>query len=431
MAFLFSMKPTFKETVQYLYQRVPSFQQIGVKAYKPNLGNILALLEGIGNPHRDLKCIHVGGTNGKGSSSSMLASILTSAGYRTGLYTSPHLKSFTERVRIDGIPIPESTVVDFIEETKHLIEKIQPSFFEVTTALAFYHFKQEQTDINVIEVGLGGRLDSTNVINPIVSLITNIGHDHLDLLGPGLEDVAMEKAGIIKANTPIVISEYQSFSAPVFSEAARRLSAPICFAEEKYNVIWKGGTIEFEFQKNLITINPDLKGDYQIKNIKGVLSVLEELLKKGWTIKPEDVRNGLEQVGRLSGLRGRWQQIGFDPMIVCDTAHNPEGISEVLNQLKKLKFEKLYWVLGMVSDKDPRSILTLLPNNAYYYFCQAKIQRALGADELCLIATDIGLTGTVITDVNEALKAAKKAASNNDLILVGGSTYVVAELDEL
>jgi len=431
MAFLFSMKPTFKETIHYLYQRVPSFQQIGVRAYKPDLGNIIALLEGIGNPHHALKCIHVGGTNGKGSSSSMLASILTAAGYKTGLYTSPHLKSFTERIRVNGIPIPEKAVVDFVEKTKSLIEKIEPSFFEVTTAMAFDYFKQAETDINVIEVGLGGRLDSTNVIAPLVSLITNIGHDHLDLLGPGLENVAKEKAGIIKTNTPVVISERQSFSSTIFNRVAKELHAPLIFADELSKVNQNEGAVEFEFQKEAVRIYPDLKGLYQLKNIRGVLAVVDVLIQRGWKISHSDIKNGLEQVVKLSGLKGRWQQIGTSPEVICDTAHNPEGIIEVVNQLSHKKFKNLFWILGMVSDKDPKAVLELLPSYAHYYFCQAKIQRALPAEELMRAASFFGLKGLVVPDVNEALVAARAQAKEDDLILIGGSTYVVAELNEI
>lgn len=428
---MFSMKPTFKDTVHYLYQRVPSFQQIGAKAYKPDLANIKALLEVLGNPQRDLKCIHVAGTNGKGSCSSMLASILTSAGYKTGLYTSPHLKSFTERIRIDGTPIDEGAVVDFVEKIKITIEEIQPSFFEVTTALAFDYFKKTKTEINVIEVGLGGRLDSTNVISPVVSLITNIGHDHLDLLGPGLKEVAMEKAGIIKVNIPVVISERQSFSSSIFTERANSLQATILFAEDVENANWTERGLEIDFQNQVITLEPYLKGWYQLKNIKGVMSVIRELISQGWDISANDVKNGLEAVGKLSGLKGRWQKIGSNPDIICDTAHNPEGIAEIVKQLRQMQFQKLFWVIGMVSDKDHLMVLKLLPTDAHYYFCQAKISRTLNASDLKIAASKFGLKGEVVMDVNEALKVAREAANKNDLILVCGSSYIVAELKQI
>ena len=424
---------SYTQAVDYLYSRLPFFQDQGARAYKPDLGNIRVLLAALGDPHIGIPYLHIGGTNGKGSSSHILASILRASGYVTGLFTSPHLKTFTERIRINGIPIAHDQVIHFVNETYDTIERIRPSFFEVTTAMAFGHFQKEKVDIAVIEVGLGGRLDSTNVITPLVSLITNIGHDHLDLLGPTLTDVAREKAGIIKSGVPVVISERQPDLENVFRQTAMACNAPIVFASDHFKVTAAPAHGEWTIasaQGNMM-ISTELKGQYQKKNICGVLQVISILKEKGYKITDEALKIGFSKSASSTGLKGRWQVIRQSPKVVCDTGHNREGILEILEQLKSEQFKTLRWIFGVVGDKAPEPVLSLLPKHAVYYFCAAHNPRAMDAQQLLQHALSFGLIGTAIGDVNEALQLALKESEKDDLILIGGSTYLVAEVDGL
>lgn len=437
MAQTVSSLKDFQETVRFLYDHLPMFQRIGAPALRLDLANTLALCKLLDNPHLKFKSIHVGGTNGKGSTSHMLASILQSAGYKTGLYTSPHLKSFTERIRIDGTEIEEEAVVNFVNRIYPHIEIIRPSFFEITVAMAFEYFAQQKVDIAVIEVGLGGRLDSTNVINPEVSVITNIGWDHMDLLGETLPAIAAEKAGIIKVGIPVVISERQDEVVSVFEEKANTQKAKLYFADNLFAVqpsrvngqelinISQNGSIVYD------DIQLPLKGAYQQKNVLGVIQTVHVLREKGWNISDESLRAGIASVLTQTGLKGRWQQIGVNPTVICDTGHNLDGIKIALQQLKVQQYDKLFFVFGMVKGKDVSSILKLLPKEAQYFFCQAKIPRALDAESLMIQAKEHGLNGEVVNDVNDAIARARQVAAINDLIFVGGSTYVVAEIDNL
>lgn len=424
---------SFGQAVEYLYSRLPFFQRQGASAYKPDLTNTLALLNFLGDPHKTLKCVHVGGTNGKGSSSHLLAAILQSQGYRTGLFTSPHLKSFTERIKVNGAEIGQAEVLDFVNRCRPVIESISPSFFEVTTAMAFDYFRKLETDIAVIEVGLGGRLDSTNVITPMVSLITNIGHDHLDLLGPQLSDVAFEKAGIIKSGIPVVISERQTELEHVFIRTAKEKHAALSFAGDIVEVgpADLEGYISIRQGQKHYPVKPDLRGSYQSKNIAGVIQVTAILREQGIRISDEAVVNGINHCMAITGLKGRWQQLQDHPKVVCDTGHNPEGIAQIVQQLKSEQFKKLRWVFGMVGDKPPDPVLSLLPVDAKYYFCRAGSARSMDPELLAQQASIYGLDGIVIPDVNKALDQAKKDAASEDLILIGGSTYVVAEVKGL
>jgi len=404
----------YSEAIDYLYRQAPMFQQHGAKAYKSGLENTVALDAVFNHPHRAYKTIHVAGTNGKGSTSHLLASVLQCAGYKVGLYTSPHLRDFRERIRVNGAMISEQAVVAFVEAHQALVEELQPSFFEITTALAFRYFAQQQVDVAVIEVGLGGRLDCTNIIAPELAIITNISLDHTDLLGNTLEKIAAEKAGIIKPNTPVVIGETQPESAPIFRNVARAQNAPILFAETE------------------LVGNPlptcALKGIYQVKNSRTVLVALAQLHQKGFDITDAAIEQGFLEVVERTGLQGRWQVLGNKPTIVCDTGHNEGGIRLVVEQLAQQSFERLHIVFGMVSDKKIDHVLALLPKNAVYYFTKAHIPRALDEKILQAQAATFGLAGTSYTSVNEALEAAKKNASERDFIFVGGSNFVVAEI---
>lgn len=427
------MFTNYQQTLAYLYQNVPMFQRVGAAAYKADLTNTLALCEALGNPQNKVKFIHVAGTNGKGSTSHMLASVLQSAGYKTGLYTSPHLKEFTERIRIDGREIDQAHVVDFINRIKPLIESIKPSFFEITVAMAFDYFASQNVDVAVIEVGLGGRLDSTNIINPVLSVITNISFDHKDILGDTLEKIASEKAGIIKKNVPVVISERQAEIENVFIEKANAEHAPIHFAGDEYKST--ASEKSFEVTKNgqlyLSELSLPLKGNYQTKNLAGVLKSVEILNQIGFKVKQDQLILGLEKTVRQTGLKGRWQQLGDKPLIVCDTGHNADGVKEIVTQINQQKFGKLFMVWGMVKDKEPDEVLRLLPKHASYYFCQAKIPRAMDAETLSQSAGRFELRGVVEPDVNHAIAKAKAQAGAGDFIFIGGSTFVVAEIDEL
>lgn len=422
---------TYQETVHYLYSVLPMFQRVGASAYKSDLTNTLALCEALSNPHHKFKSIHVAGTNGKGSTSHMLAAILQSAGYKTGLYTSPHLKEFTERIRINGQEVSQQFVVDFVTRIKPHIERIQPSFFEITVAMAFDYFASQQVDIAIIETGLGGRLDSTNVITPILSVITNISWDHMDLLGNTLPAIAAEKAGIIKNHIPVVISETQPEVESVFTSKASETKSKIVFADKVYQVQKHEDIFLVRQSDAHFKIECDLLGTYQSKNITGLLAAIDELRLQGFSITKEAVFDGLKNVTALTGLKGRWQKLNRNPLTICDTGHNEAGITEILNQLAELKFNKLHWVLGMVKDKDVSKVLKRLPVSAQYYFCQANIPRAMEATTLAQHAKEIGLTGNVVPDVNEAIHRATQNAAPEDLILIGGSTFVVAEIENL
>ena len=431
------MFTTYEETLRYMYEILPMFQRIGPAALKNDLSNTIALCSALGNPERKFKTIHIAGTNGKGSTSHMLASILQSAGYKTGLYTSPHLKSFTERIRVNGVEITKSFVIDFVNRIRPVIEKIEPSFFEITVAMAFDFFVSEKVEIAVIEVGLGGRLDSTNVIVPELSLITNIGWDHKELLGDTLEKIAGEKAGIIKRGIPVVVSERQAEVEQVFIAKSASLDAPIHFASDIYHVDPRSvrGSVVFNvFRRDQIIMKDlelPLQGLYQGKNIPGVLQAVELLRQSNWRISDAHLQLGLLNVISQTGLKGRWQVLSVNPMKVCDTAHNPDGIKEVVRQIEAQAYDSLHIVIGMVKDKDISAVLQLLPKRANYYFCQSNIPRAMEAGLLAEEAAAHGLRGKVIRDVNEAVKEAERNASKNDLIFVGGSTFVVAEIDNL
>jgi len=428
---------TYEETLNFLYENLPMFQRVGASALKPDLTNTLLLCEALGNPQLKFKSIHVGGTNGKGSTSHMLASILQSAGFKTGLYTSPHLKSFTERIRINGEEVSKDYVVDFVNRILEAIHRVKPSFFEITVAMAFDYFVAENVDVAVIEVGLGGRLDSTNVITPELSLITNIGWDHMDLLGDSLEKIAYEKAGIIKNKIPVVISERQPEVEHVFLEKASSTDSPLYFASDEFNASMQSENdfVTFDvFEKGecvLQSLALPLQGVYQQKNIPGVLEAVKLLRVQGWEISQQHVRSGLENVISQTGLKGRWQVLNRKPMIVCDTGHNLDGMKEVLRQIKMQVYENLFFVFGMVKGKDVSSILELLPKDAYYFFCQAKIPRAMDASALFHEAREFQLTGEIVPDVNDAIQRARTRSSTEDFIFIGGSTYIVAEIDTL
>ncbi|GAB5525599.1 MAG: folylpolyglutamate synthase/dihydrofolate synthase family protein [Roseivirga sp.] len=406
---------TYQEAESWLY-KLESYYREGKVAYHPGLVGIERLCQAIGNPHKKIKTVHVAGTNGKGSSSHMLASVLQESGYKTGLYTSPHLKSFRERMRVNGQPISGEGVATFVEKYKALIEETQPSFFEVTVAMAFECFANEQVDIAIIEVGLGGRLDATNIIIPEISLITNIGLDHTNLLGDTLGVIAAEKAGIIKPGVPVVIGETHPETEAVFKRIAIERQAPITFADQ---------------QGNEKAYSLDLKGNYQQLNLKGVLQVIGKLRQLGWTLSEPDVEKGLSSVISNTGLKGRWQQLSDNPVTICDTGHNREGIELVIEQLKALTYDRLYLILGFVDDKDVDEILKLIPEGAELTFCGFSQPRALTPDALKAKAEQAGFDAESAADVNRAFEMVRKKAGENDLIFVGGSTFVVAELNEL
>ncbi|MEO8515137.1 MAG: folylpolyglutamate synthase/dihydrofolate synthase family protein [Flavobacterium sp.] len=401
----------YQETLNWLFAQLPMYQNQGASAYKKDLTNTILLADHLGNPEKKIRAIHVAGTNGKGSTSSMIASVLQEAGYKVGLYTSPHLKDFRERIKINAIEISEDFVVNFIAENKSFFEENQLSFFEMTVGLAFDYFVKEAVDVAVIEVGMGGRLDSTNIITPLVSVITNIGFDHMQFLGNSMEEIAFEKAGIIKPNIPVVIGEYTNETKPVFLAKAKECQAEIYFASD------------------LIAsdLPSDLLGDYQVHNKKTVLQTME-VLKPYLTISKENIKAGLLHVVKNTGLLGRWQQIHFQPKAICDTAHNSHGLKIVLNQIKKESFENLHFVLGVVNDKDLNDILPLFPKNAIYYFCKPDLPRGLDALILKEKAAEFDLIGKAYHSVSEAYQDALKNATEDDFIYIGGSTFVVAEI---
>jgi dihydrofolate synthase / folylpolyglutamate synthase len=428
----------YTETIDYLYSKLPVFEKVGQSALKPGLQNILLLCEALGNPHKKFKSIHVAGTNGKGSTSHLLASVLIASGYKTGLHTSPHLKSFTERLKINGQPAPEQEIVDFVEKHQNLIEKVKPSFFEISVAMAFDYFARQQVEIAVIEVGLGGRLDSTNIILPILSVITNIGLDHVAILGDTLQKIATEKAGIIKTSVPVVISENQPEISNVFIDKAKACQSVIYFASNNFKIkqisieksrrvvdVFKGKSLKYQ------NLKIDLLGEYQLKNLAGVLQGIEILNQLGFEINEYYLRVAFENCCNITNFKGRWTQLKENPIVIADVAHNFEGLTESINQINKYQYQNLNFVLGFVRDKDVRKILTLFPTLANYYFCQTNTPRALPAIELVEIAKEFNIHGKLFTDVNEAFEAALENSNSNDFIYVGGSTFVVSELAEI
>lgn len=431
---------TYQETIDYLYSRLPVFQNIGARAYKPGLHTTLALCELLDNPQEKYPTIHVGGTNGKGSTSHMLAAILQQAGYRVGLYTSPHLKSFTERIKVNGKEIDENFIVEFTDVNLSNIDKLKPSFFEVTVAMAFSYFAEREVDVAVVEVGMGGRMDSTNVIHPVLSLITNVSFDHTQYLGDTLVEIAGEKAGIIKKDVPVVVSEYQEEIAAVFTEKAESMHAPICFASETVLVEEQDSahgtlTVDVHDSKDPDLAYPGLKvglsGSYQLDNIRGVLKAVAVLKSMGYALGKEVVYEAMEQVVEITGLRGRWQKLGENPTVYCDTAHNVAGLSRTIAQFNNLPGGKRRFVIGFVGDKDITNMLRLFPADAQYYFTEPSNSRALRAADLQIAAEQHGLYGRVYADVNLALQAALRESNQDDCIYVGGSTFVVADLKEL
>ncbi|MBV8389284.1 MAG: bifunctional folylpolyglutamate synthase/dihydrofolate synthase [Mucilaginibacter sp.] len=433
----------YKTTLHYLYSQLPMFTRDGPSAFKKDLTNTIELCKRLGDPHKKFKSVHIAGTNGKGSTSHMLAAVLQTAGYKTGLYTSPHLRDFRERIRINGQMISEDHVIDFVKDHRQDFEDIKPSFFEMTVAMAFDAFARAKVDIAIIEVGLGGRLDSTNVITPLLSVITNIGWDHMNMLGDTLPLIAGEKAGIIKKEIPVIIGEYQSEVADVFINKAKAENAPISFASEEWEVLKsEAGSqksevdleyLEFEIQKKDSELKTqdlrlDLPGTYQLKNVKTVLSITEELRHQGFAISDGQIKTALIQVKALTGLHGRWEILNHHPLTICDTGHNPEGIMEVLKNIESTPHENLHIVMGVVNDKDISKILAMLPKHATYYFCRPDIPRGLDAELLQQKAESFGLHGEIYVSVKAALKTAQNHADKNDLVFVGGSTFVVAEI---
>lgn len=427
----------YQQTIDYLYKQLPMFSRIGTAAYKSDLHNTIELCAALDNPETKFKSIHIAGTNGKGSTSHMLAAILQQAGYKTGLYTSPHLKDFRERIRLNGQLIPQDFIIDFTEKTKALTAAIQPSFFELTVAMAFDFFASEKVDIAIIETGLGGRLDSTNVITPILSVITNIGWDHMNILGDSLPKIAFEKAGIIKPDVPVVIGEYLPETKNIFIEKATKENAPIHFVQDEYRV----DDINISAQNLECTITNiienvteqfllDLNGIYQSKNLCTVLYAESILIKQGFLINEETRKFALANVKKITGLQGRWQVLQETPTVVLDVAHNEDGIAQVMMHLQSVYPNKPYhFVIGMVKDKEIDTVLKLLPASADYYFTNAHIPRALSAKDLQVKAATLGLMGNCFGDVNEAIAAAKLAAENDAVIIVCGSVFLIGEVN--
>ena len=400
---------TYKETISYLFQKLPMYQRSGEAAYKPDVGNIIEACNILNNPHLTFKSIHVAGTNGKGSTSHMIASILQEAGYKVGLYTSPHLKDFRERIRINGEMISEERVMEFVEKNKVEFEKINMSFFEMTVAMAFQYFSEERIEIAIVECGLGGRLDSTNIIKPILSIITNIGLDHTNLLGETIEKIAYEKAGIIKINTPVIIGRKQKEIDHVFKNISKKRGATTIHSNS------------FDFAL-------DLKGNYQKENCNTSVTAITEIKKLGWKISDQNVREGLQNVIKNTKLEGRWQVLNKKPLIICDTAHNKDGLTAVIQQILQIKYENLHIVFGVVNDKNIDKLLDLLPKDAKYYFCKPNIPRGLNTSTLQKISYEKKIIGDTFSSVKDALEKAKKDANFNDLIFIGGSTFVVSEV---
>lgn len=425
----------YKETLDWMFNKLPMYQRIGAAAYKADLNTTIEILDYLNNPQENFKSVHIAGTNGKGSTSHSLASVFQAAGFKTGLYTSPHLRDFRERIRINGEMIPEDNVVTFIEQHKQKLEELELSFFEMTVAMAFDYFSKEKVDIAIIEVGMGGRLDSTNVIHPELSLITNISLDHVKFLGDCEEKIAAEKAGIIKEQTPTVIGETQERSKDVFINMAKEKNSPISFADQIFECRKKDEVAldyhTYDIYKNNELYISDLKlpllGNYQKKNLATIICALD-ILKNKFDISQNNICDGLLNVVKATGLMGRWQVINKNPLAIADTGHNVAGINEVKRQLAETKFEKLHFVLSVVNDKDIEGILELLPKDAEYYYCKADIPRGLSAEILAEKATNCGLNGKVYNSVKEAYAAACANAKENDLVFVGGSNFTVAEV---
>ncbi len=425
---------TYQQTLDYLYQQLPMFQRIGPAAFKKDLTNIRALCEALGNPQDRLRCVHIAGTNGKGSTAHMMAAVLQAAGYRTGLYTSPHYRDYRERIKLDGELVPEQYVVNFVAQHRSLMEEIQPSFFEISVAMAFDYFAQQQVDWAVIEVGMGGRLDSTNIIRPELCIITNISYDHQQFLGETLPEIAGEKAGIIKPGVPVVISEIQEETRPVFLAKAEEQGAPFIFAEAHYRAADTGSDLEhttYDIYKDgslqLPALKVNVHGAYQAKNIQAVLQAVE-CLPKDTPISETALRAGLSELRQRTRFLGRWQLLSHRPLTLCDSAHNEAGLRAVAAELNKLEYDQLHIVLGMVNDKPPHKLLPYLPETAHYYFARPDIPRGLDADALAEAAAALGRNGVPYVSVAEALKAAQAKAGPGDLIYVGGSIFVVAEV---
>lgn len=429
------MKNTaYQETLDFLYSQLPMFQRIGAAAFRKDLTNITALCEALGNPQLSYPVIHVAGTNGKGSTCFIISSILQAAGLKTGLCVSPHYRDFRERVRINGAYVPRSFVVDFVRRIRPLIEEIRPSFFEMSTALAFDYFAAQKVDAAVIETGLGGRLDSTNIVHPILSIITNIGYDHMEFLGDTLPQIAAEKAGIIKPGVPVVVGETAEETAPVFRAKAVECGAPVVFADEKWRVefvsVERSHTV-FDVYRDGKLLYPalgvNLAGSFQSKNLQTALQAIE-MLQQGFPLTEAHIRDGLHRLRELTRFIGRWDIIGQNPTVLCDSAHNTHGLRAVLSDLERIPHRRLHVVFGMVKDKDIGAMLALLPAAAHYYFCKADIPRGLDAGQLKLQAGQYGLRGRTYSSVKNALRAARRSAGPDDLIFVGGSIFVVGEV---
>ena len=430
---------TFNETIDYLYSRLPVFHRMGAKALKPGLDNTIRLCAALGNPHEKFLSVHVAGTNGKGSTSHMLASIYAEAGFKVGLYTSPHLKSFTERIRINGQPIPESEVVEFVEQTKTLVDTVEPSFFELTVAMAFDYFAREQVDLAIIEVGLGGRFDSTNIITPLASLITNIGYDHTDILGDTLFLIASQKAGIIKPGIPAVVGEWVGETRPVFTTVAEANNAPLFFASDRFSTLDLG----LKKEQRLVEISDrnapnsfpvqyslELAGAYQLRNLPAILQIVD-LLQSQFPASRSAIGEGLAKTVRNTGLQGRFQTIQTRPRVVLDTAHNESGIKALMQTINTIPHTQLRIVIGLVSDKDPQPVLDQLPHSAVYYLCKADSPRSLSVEQLADYFQANQLTFSVFNNVNNALQQAIHESKHTELIVVTGSTYVVSEVNYL
>jgi dihydrofolate synthase/folylpolyglutamate synthase len=425
------MITSYREAVDYLYQNLPMFQRVGAAALKKDLSNTITLCEALGNPQNRFRSIHIAGTNGKGSTAHMIAAVLQSAGYKTGLYTSPHLKSFTERIRVNGAEMDEGAVTAFVNRTLPLIEMVKPSFFEITVAMAFDYFASQEVDVAVVEVGLGGRLDSTNVILPVVSVITNIGMDHKELLGGTKENIAREKAGIIKEGVPVVVSERQQEVEHVFCTEAAQHRAPLVFADDTLKIRKRQGRVDIVKGNNVLLADVEvgLKGSYQDQNLCGAMMALLILRGRGFVIPDDPIRHGISNVTTLTGLRGRWQQLRERPLVICDTAHNVEGLRRVVTQILEQRYTTLHIVFGITRERDPDAMLAILPKDARYYFCRAAIPRAMDPEVLARHAKARGFTCTVIPDVSEAVRTAIHVASPDGMVFIGGSTFVVAEVE--
>ena len=425
----------YQEVIEFMFNSLPMYQRVGAAAYKANLDNTLAFDKITGSPHKKYKTIHIAGTNGKGSVSHSLASILQEAGYKTGLYTSPHLTDYRERIRVNGKKIEESFITEFINSHKNFIKNVKPSFFEMSVALAFKYFELQQVEVAVIEVGMGGRLDSTNIILPELSVITNIGLDHTQFLGNSLAEIAGEKAGIIKQNIPVVIGERQKETEEVFLKKAKEKNSKISFASDNYackilnsNLKYSSFEVEKKTSDKSYTLNFNLSGKYQEKNLATILETVDNLRNQGFCISDENLKQGLENLIKNTGFHGRWETLSTEPLTICDTGHNKEGLSYTIEQLLSLEFKKLRFVLGFVNDKNVDEVLKLFPKNAEYYFCKAQIPRALDEKILLEKANLVSINGKSFENVSSAYHADKKDADKNDVIFIGGSTFVVADL---